>query len=52
MSAHIDPIPREVRPFQGHRAGLVTRIAAGVVDLGVVIIALGVCYVGVCAASS
>jgi uncharacterized RDD family membrane protein YckC len=47
MSSHVDPIPREVRPFQGHRAGLVTRIAAGVIDLGVVIIALGVCYLGV-----
>ena len=49
MSAHVDPIPREARPFQGHRAGLVTRIAAAVIDLGIVIIALGVCYLGVCA---
>ena len=47
MSAHVDPIPREARPFQGHRAGLVTRIAAAAIDLGIVIIALGVGYLGV-----
>jgi uncharacterized RDD family membrane protein YckC len=47
MSAHVDPVPREARPFQGHRAGLVTRTAAGAIDLGIVIIALGVCYLGV-----
>jgi uncharacterized RDD family membrane protein YckC len=49
MSAHVDPIPREARPFQGHRAGLVTRTAAAAIDLGIVIIALGVCYLGVTA---
>ena len=49
MSAHVDPIPREARPFQGHRAGFVTRIAAAAIDLGIVIIALGVCYLGVTA---
>jgi hypothetical protein len=47
MSAHVDPIPREARPFQGHRAGLVTRTTAVAVDLGIVIIALGVTYLGV-----
>jgi uncharacterized RDD family membrane protein YckC len=47
MSAHIDPVPREARPFQGHRAGLVTRAAAGAIDVGIVIIALGVSYLGV-----
>ena len=47
MSAHIDPVPREARPFQGHRAGLVTRAAAAAIDVGIVIIALGVCYLGV-----
>ena len=47
MSAHIDPVPREARPFQGHRAGLVTRAAAGAIDVGIVIISLGVCYLGV-----
>ena len=49
MSAHVDPIPREARPFQGHRAGLITRIAAAAIDFGIIIIALGVCYLGVSA---
>ena len=49
MSAHVDPIPREARPFQGHRAGLMTRIAAAAIDFGIVIIALAVCYLGVSA---
>jgi uncharacterized RDD family membrane protein YckC len=49
MSAHVDPIPREARPFQGHRAGLVTRAAAAAIDLGIVILALAVCYLGVTA---
>ena len=49
MSAHVDPIPREARPFQGHRAGLMTRTAAAAIDFGIVIIALGVCYLGVIA---
>jgi uncharacterized RDD family membrane protein YckC len=47
MSTHVDPIPREARPFQGHRAGLVTRTAALAIDLGIVVVALGVCYLGV-----
>ena len=47
MSAHVDPVPHEARPFQGHRAGLVTRAAAGAIDVGVVILALVVCYLGV-----
>jgi len=47
MSAHVDPVPREARPFQGHRAGLVTRTAAAAIDIGVVAIALGVTYLGV-----
>jgi uncharacterized RDD family membrane protein YckC len=49
MSTHVDPIPREARPFQGHRAGLVTRTAAAAIDFGIVIIALAVCYFGVSA---
>jgi uncharacterized RDD family membrane protein YckC len=47
MSAPVDPVPREARPFQGRRAGLVTRAGAGAIDLGLVIVALGVCYLGV-----
>ena len=49
MSAHVDPIPREARPFQGHRAGLITRTAAAAIDLGIVIVALGVSYLGISA---
>lgn len=49
MSMQVDPVPREARPYQGHRAGLVTRVAAGAIDLGIVIIALGALYLGVTA---
>ena len=38
---HVSPIPREARPYQGHRAGLVTRMVAcaidGMIVLGVVL---------------
>ena len=33
----VDALPREARPFQGQRAGIVTRTAANVVDFGVVV---------------
>ena len=39
--ARISPIPREARPFQGQRAGLVTRLVAAVLDslvIGVVLL--------------
>ena len=49
MSMQVDPVPREARPYQGHRAGLVTRVAAGAIDVGIVIIALGALYLGVTA---
>ena len=49
MSMHVDPVPREARPFQGHRAGLVTRAAAGAIDVGILIIALGALYLGITA---
>jgi uncharacterized RDD family membrane protein YckC len=49
MSTHVDPVPYEARPFQGRRAGLVTRAAAAVIDLAIVLIALGVGYLGICA---
>jgi uncharacterized RDD family membrane protein YckC len=49
MTMHVDPVPREARPFQGHRAGLVTRAAAGAIDVGIVIIALGALYLGITA---
>lgn len=46
MTARVDPIPGEARAFQGRRAGLVTRVAAACIDIGVVIIALIVAYLG------
>ena len=46
MTAHVDPIPQEARVFQGRRAGLVTRAAAACIDIGVVVIALVVAYLG------
>lgn len=42
----IDTIPGEARPYQGLRAGIVTRVAANVVDLLVVIGILLAIYVG------
>ena len=47
MTAHVDPIPKEARAFQGRRAGLVTRSAAACIDIGVVVVALIVVYLGV-----
>ncbi len=46
MTARVDPIPPEGRVFQGRRAGLVTRAAAACIDIGVVVIALIVAYLG------
>jgi uncharacterized RDD family membrane protein YckC len=46
MTARVDSIPQEARVFQGRRAGLVTRTAAGCIDIGVVVIALIVAYLG------
>jgi uncharacterized RDD family membrane protein YckC len=47
MTGHVDPIPKEARAFQGRRAGLVTRSAAAVIDIGVVVLALVMVYLGV-----
>jgi uncharacterized RDD family membrane protein YckC len=41
----VSPIPREARPYQGQRAGLVTRLIAGAVDAVVVVALLLVAYV-------
>ena len=46
MTARVDPIPQEARVFQGRRAGLVTRAAAACIDIGVVVLALVVAYLG------
>jgi uncharacterized RDD family membrane protein YckC len=40
------PVPREARPYQGHRAGLVSRGMAAVVDGLVVVLVLTVSYLG------
>jgi uncharacterized RDD family membrane protein YckC len=45
---HVDPIPREARPYQGQPAGIVTRLVAAVLDSLVVGIVLGCGYVGWC----
>ena len=47
MAGHIPPIPREAQPYQGQRAGLVTRAVAGVIDAVVVITLLLSGYVAV-----
>jgi hypothetical protein len=46
MTARVDPIPSEVRALQGRRAGVVTRAAAACIDIGLVVIALIVAYLG------
>lgn len=46
MADQISPVPREARPYQGARAGLVTRLVANVVDALSVGIALFVAYAG------
>ena len=42
QSVHVDEtaVPREARPFQGHRAGAVTRGLAALFDLGIVVVAV------------
>lgn len=47
--ARISPVPREARPFQGQRAGLVTRLVAALVDslvIGVVLLGMYLGLVG------
>ena len=46
MTARVDPLPKEARVFQGRRAGLVSRAAAACMDIGVVVVALIVAYLG------
>jgi uncharacterized RDD family membrane protein YckC len=42
----VSPVPREARPYQGRRAGLVTRMAAAVIDAGVVGVVMIAGYLG------
>jgi uncharacterized RDD family membrane protein YckC len=44
---HVSIVPREAQPYQGRRAGLVTRSIAGVIDSVVVVASLLVGYVAV-----
>ena len=46
----VDAVPLEARPFQGQRAGIVTRTVANVVDFLVVVVALACVYAAWCAA--
>lgn len=43
----LSPVPKEARPYQGERAGVVTRMVAGIIDALVVAIALVAAVVGV-----
>jgi uncharacterized RDD family membrane protein YckC len=47
----VDAVPREARPFQGQRAGIVTRTAANVIDFAVVVGTLASGYAAWCAFS-
>ena len=49
MNSHVNAIPKEARPFQGQRAGLVTRVAAAGVDAAVVAVGLLAAYLGLVA---
>jgi uncharacterized RDD family membrane protein YckC len=39
-------VPAPARPYQGHRAGIITRCAAGAVDFAVAVLAVLVAYAG------
>lgn len=43
----VSPVPKEARPYQGERAGVVTRMVAGIIDALVVVTALFAAVVGV-----
>lgn len=47
MEQEISPVPREARPFQGTRAGLVTRLIAATVDALCVAAALLATHAGI-----
>ena len=47
MTERYSAVPAQAREFQGQRAGIVTRVAAGAVDFLVVIVAIGVIYGGI-----
>lgn len=41
-------IPRQARPYQGHRAGLVSRLTANTIDFVLIVVAMTGMYLGVC----
>ena len=47
MTDRYATVPAQARDFQGQRAGIVTRVAAGAVDFLIVIVAIGVIYGGI-----
>jgi uncharacterized RDD family membrane protein YckC len=48
-ATHVSTVPPEARAFQGHRAGVVTRTAANVVDAAIAIALVSSGYVAWCA---
>jgi uncharacterized RDD family membrane protein YckC len=44
MTRNVSAVPREARAYQGHRAGLVSRLVAAGIDLAVTLVALVVIY--------
>ena len=44
---HVETIPIEARSFQGEAAGLITRVAANIIDVAVVILGLVAVYLGI-----
>jgi uncharacterized RDD family membrane protein YckC len=47
IEGRVSPVPREARPYQGQRAGVVTRMAAAVIDAVVVLVILLLGYAAV-----
>jgi len=47
MENGISPVPREARPYQGERAGLITRLVAATIDAFTVAALLIVTYAGI-----
>lgn len=42
----ISPLPAEARTYQGHRAGVISRMVAATIDAAVVGLVLALCYAG------
>jgi uncharacterized RDD family membrane protein YckC len=46
LDGGVSPVPREARPFQGRRAGVVTRFVAAAIDWACVMLAMLLGYLG------